>query len=508
MKFSSPISEQGALGFVVVLCILLLRLSGTKRRAKLPPGPPGIIFFGNLFQLSPRIWLKFTSWKTYGSVVYLGVAGRSIIILNNAKAAVDLLDRRASLYSDRPQNIVASELMGGSLLFAFIHYGDTWRRMRRAAEEGLRKTIAHRFHAIQLREAIFLTHSLLVNPGSWDSHLRRTAASVILSMVYDTPAVLSEEDPKITRINDFVERIVRAAYPGAYLVEYFTWMRYLPTWSAKWKRDALEQHRIHDAMFQGLFNEVRDRIAQDDQSSSFCADLLEKKDRHGLNERESAWAAGMLYIGGAETTSGALAWFIFAMLSFPEVQRRAQKELDAIIGRSRMPTFADYDSLPYMRALIKEVLRWAPIAPLGVPHRLAEDDYYDGHLIPQGSIVITNMWAINRDPQVYGDNADMFEPNRHLDEDSQLGHHAFGFGRRICVGRHVANDSLFIDCANILWALSIEPFRDDNGVPIIPGLDESIDAGIVVRPPMFRCSFTPRFASATEIVANTKELVV
>ena len=88
----------------------------------------------------------------------------------------------------------------------------------------------------------------------------RTAASVILSMVYDTPPLLSEEDPKITRVIDFTERLKRAAYPGAYLVEYFTWMRHLPSWVAKWKREVLEQHRIDDAMFRGLFNEVRDRI--------------------------------------------------------------------------------------------------------------------------------------------------------------------------------------------------------------------------------------------------------
>jgi hypothetical protein len=113
---------------------------------------------------------------------------------------------------------------------------------------------------------------------------------------------------------------------------------------------------------------------------------------------------------------------------------------------------------------------------------------------------------MNRDPEVYGHDADLFEPTRHLDGDGRLavvipetkdeGHNTFGFGRRYdsstmsggmmvkflrnCVGRHLANDSLFIDCASILWALSIEPFYDHNGAPIIPSLDESINAGIMV----------------------------
>ncbi|KAJ6526403.1 cytochrome P450 [Mycena capillaripes] len=489
------------------------------KRAKLPPGPPGIVFFGNLFQLSSRVWLKFTDWKTYGPVVYLDIAGQSIIVLNNAKAAADLLDRRALIYSDRPGNIVASEMMTGELFFAMSHYGDTWRRMRRVAQEALSKSFADKFHAIQLKEAVLLTHSLLVNPTAWDSHLRRTTASVVLSMVYDTPSLLSEEDPKIMRINDFADRLVSAAYPGAYLVEYFTWMRYLPSWMAKWKRDVLEQYKIDDAMFRELFNVVSNRVAQGDQLSGFCAHLLEKEDRHGLNEKESAWTAAALYAAGADTTSAVLGWFLFALLSFPEVQKRAQTELDAVVGRSRMPTFADYNSLPYIRALIKETLRWAPVGPIGLPHRLMEDDYYDGHLIPKGSIVIANVWAMNRDPEVYGHNANLFEPTRHLDDEGRPtvvipetkdeGHNTFGFGRRNCVGRHVANDSLFIDCASILWALSVEPFYDNNGAPIIPSLDESINIGIIcmVRPPLFRCSFKPRFPNTTEIVSNSKELI-
>ncbi|KAJ6460520.1 cytochrome P450 [Mycena sanguinolenta] len=495
MDSSLPTLQPLVLGSFVLLGAILLRFFKTKRGAKLPPGPPGIVFFGNLFQLSSRVWLKFASWKTYGAVVYLNIAGRPIIVLNNAKAAADLLDRRALIYSDRPGNIVASEMMTSGLFFSMSHYGDTWRRMRRAAQEALSKKFAHKFHTIEGKEAILLTHTI------------RTAASVVLSMVYDTPPLLSEEDSKITRVNDFAERIERAAYPGTYLVEYFTWMRHLPSWVAKWKREVLAQHRIDDEMFRGLFNEVADRVSK----SSKCG-----WSRYGNNPALYIFSRAGTH-GAIIQTSLVLVWFLFAMLSFPEVQRRAHTELDAVVGRSRMPTFADYNSLPYIRALIKEIFRWAPVVPIGLPHRLMEDDYYDGYLIPKGSIVIANVWAMNRDPEVYGDNADLFDPTRHLDEDGRLtivipetkeeGHHSFGFGRRNCLGRHLANDSLFIDCANMLWALSIEPCHDHNGTPIIPSLDESISHGITVRPPLFRCSFKPRFPTATEIVSSSKELI-
>ncbi|KAJ7845750.1 hypothetical protein B0H14DRAFT_2357942 [Mycena olivaceomarginata] len=174
MNSSLRTLQPVALGSLVVLGAILLKRFKTKWGTKLPPGPPGIFFFGNLFQLSSRVWLNFTSWKTYGSVVYLDIAGQPIIVLNNAKAAADLLDRRALIYSDRPGNIVASEMMTGGLFFAMSHYGDTSdEAMRRVAQEALSKNFTDKFHAIQSKEAVLLTHSLLVNPTAWGSHLRR-----------------------------------------------------------------------------------------------------------------------------------------------------------------------------------------------------------------------------------------------------------------------------------------------------------------------------------------------
>jgi cytochrome P450 len=80
------------------------------------------------------------------------------------------------------------------------------------------------------------------------------------------------------------------------------------------------------------------------------------------------------------------------MVAFPDVQKKAQAELDKVVGRGKLPTFADYGHLPYIRALVKETLRWKPVAPLGVSHRLIQDDTYEGYHIPKGTIVISNIW--------------------------------------------------------------------------------------------------------------------
>ena len=194
--------------------------------------------------------------------------------------------------------------------------------------------------------------------------------------------------------------------------------------------------------------------------------------------------------GGAETTATTLCWWALAMIAIPEVQRRAQAELDSVVGRDRLPTFADAPRLPYVCAIVREVLRWRPAVPWGMPHALMKDDWYEGMFIPKGTVCISNIWHCNHDRAVFGEDADEFRPERHLDEQGELlsgpaetnqaGHVSFGFGRRICVGKELAADSLFIDITYMLWALNFERARDENGKEVPLDLDTLVDAGMIV----------------------------
>jgi cytochrome P450 len=84
--------------------------------------------------------------------------------------------------------------------------------------------------------------------------------------------------------------------------------------------------------------------------------------------------------------------FFFFMLKHPDIQRKAQAELDMIVGNDRLPTLADRQRLPYVDAVVKEVMRCGQVFPLGVAHILTEDDLYDGYLLPKGSIILPNIW--------------------------------------------------------------------------------------------------------------------
>ena len=215
------------------------------------------------------------------------------------------------------------------------------------------------------------------------------------------------------------------------------------------------------------------------------------------------------------------------MIACPEVQDQAHAELDEVVGNARPPTFADIPSLPYIRAMVKETLRWSPIVPFGVPHASIADDWYEGMFIPKGTICLQNMRVINYEPEVFGSDAAEFNPARYLDEHRQVrvldgreeGHMGFGFGRRICPGRYVTEGTLAIDIATLLWAMRFERPEGARGELNVRTIVEGGITAYVVcplfgfvltggrsRPVPFEFKAVPRFAETEGILKEALEL--
>ncbi|KAF8485183.1 cytochrome P450 [Russula ochroleuca] len=510
--------DHGILSIGVVLGLIVLyaaRYLASPYR-KLPPGPRGYPIVGNLLEMTAGQWLKFTEWhKKYGDLIYLNAAGQPVVVINSRKVAVELLDRRGTIYSDKPSNIVC-DIMTRGLVIGFAQYGETWRRMRRAATEPFNKSSVKTFYETQITEAVLLASDLLVGPAQWDQHFRRASASLILSVLYGYPTLKSEQDHIIVGIKNFSDRLFKAGFMGSHLVHFFPWLRHLPSSLAKWKRDAEAWYKKDSAMFEGLFRMAEANVAKGDDHQSVAATLIRECEKNKLSSIERVWFGGTMYVGGAESTSSQMVWWMLAMLAYPETQARAHAELDAVVGRARLPTFADYLHLPYIRAMVKEVLRWRPVSPLGSPHRSTEDDWYEGMFIPKGTICIPNVWHMNRDPELFGKNTEHFDPGRYLDASGDLapglsdikeeGHFTYGFGRRNCVGRHMADNSFFINTAIMLWATKIERKKDASGRFLPLDLDGWVDVGLVVRPVPFEVEMTPRFPEAPAMLAQEREL--
>ncbi|KAG9101405.1 hypothetical protein FRC06_003046 [Ceratobasidium sp. 370] len=268
----------------------------------------------------------------------------------------------------------------------------------------------------------------------------------------------------------------KAASPSRtdFLVNVCPALMYVPDWfpGAGWKKTLREWGKKKDKVSDGIFNWTKAQIAAGNDEVSVVASLLKDVHKWGQDEAEASTIIQEV-----------------AVDLFGEVQTKAQREIDAVVGTSRLPTMDDQLNLPYVGRLIQEVLRWQPIAPLAIPHVCAEENEYRGYRIPRGAIIFGNVWAMSRDERVYK-NPEAFDPDRYLDADVPVAP-GFGWGRRLCAGVHYANASLFIIVVSILAGFDITRRKDNHGNDIIP-TTEGVGNALVYHPKPFKCKFTPR----------------
>jgi len=204
-------------------------------------------------------------------------------------------------------------------------------------------------------------------------------------------------------------------------------------------------------------------------------------------------------------------------LLYPEVQRKAQAEIDKIVGADRLPTMDDEPNLPYVRGCVKETLRWMPTTVLGaVPHAATKEDTYMGYTIPAGAGIMNNVWALNMDPSRSPDPR-RFDPSRYINDTQSLSESAanpdvskrdqftFGAGRRICPGIHVAERSLFLGMSRMISAFDFTPAKHpETGESIMPD-QERLTQGFVCMPEEFQVKITPRSTKKAELVRQEWE---
>ncbi len=284
---------------------------------------------------------------------------------------------------------------------------------------------------------------------------------------------------RIDKINDYVGQLalqvmegVDLIIPGLFIVESIPLLARLPkllNWLYPWPRATLDMSRHMQRYFAALSKEGA-QMPED----NFAKRLYKEQDQSGLSDAEIATLTSNLIGGGVDTTSGTTIAFILAMCVFRDVQQKAHEELDSVVGQNRVPDWADESSLPYVKAIISEVLRWRTVTILGgIPHAPIQDDEYRGYFIPKGTAITGNVWAIHRNPREFPD-PDTFRPERYYGGrlerpyPNKQGHNAFGWGRRACSGQPLAEQGLFMTIATLLWAFDMRPGLDENvSLPLI-----------------------------------------
>ncbi|KAI0632668.1 cytochrome P450 [Trametes polyzona] len=517
MAFEVPLLASASALSIFVLIAVVIRavctrgFDGDKRRY--PPGPPAIPVLGNVHQLPVEYQQrKLAEWgRQYGDVVFARFFRTPAVVLNSREAAIDLMEKRSANYSDRPRFILLSELMGWDNVLNNLPYGARFRKHRGWLQKAFTSEPAlARYRPIQRRETYTLLSGLCERPELFMEHIKRWAAGIIMEIAYGH-RVTSIDDSFIALAEKTTVETVRAGSPGSMLVDFFPILKGLPLWApgSGFKHRAFNVRRLIKKTLDTPFDMVKSAWRAGTAASSFTVDLLEESLSAGgltaAREDDIKGAAGVIYAAGTDTTVTALKTFVLAMVLHPEVYKKAQAEIDRVIGPDRLPDFEDRENLLYLDAVLKEVFRWNAPVPLGVPHRVQSDDVYRGCTIPEGAMVIPNIWWMTQDPDVYPE-PERFYPERYLNmspeelERTDPRDVVFGFGRRVCPGQAFAEVGVWLAAANIIAAMDLTFAKDAYGRDIVP--EAAFISGFVSHPKDFTCAFRPRSGRTRDLIAH------
>lgn len=434
-----------------------------------------------------------------------------MIVLNTDVAIKDLLDKRSNIYSSRPEMYISS-LASGGLRMLLMPYGDTWRRVRKLFHGLLHLKASNSYVPYQDLESTSMMIALLDEPDKVLHHIRRYTNSLTTQIVYGfrTPKI---DDPKLLRLYHVIEEWSSITGAGAAAVlDVFPIFRSLPPFIRPLYRHALDlQERTFD-LYKGHWLEAKKKVQNGTAKPCFCVGIANAQESQKFDDDFATMVAGTALEASSDTTASTLAGFVLAMILYPEAQNKAQRVVDEVCG-DRFPSIEDMENpkAQYIRACVKENLRWMPTAILGAPHAVIRDDEYMGYRIPKGAGVVYNAWAVHMDAERHP-NPRVFDPDRYIHDfasstesaqqadATKRDHFSFGAGRRICEGMHVVDRSMFLVIARLMWAFKFEKAIDEvTGQEITPDQDDLV-GGFLMQPRPFRLKITPRSEKKAETV--------
>ncbi|KAL4879979.1 cytochrome P450 [Aspergillus karnatakaensis] len=482
--------------FLLLVAALLLHRLISAHRKPLPPGPTPIPIIGNIQEMIKKEPLQcFKDWhQQYGPLVTLRYGSRLIISVSSFDMARELFEKRGAIYSSRPRFIVASERMSGSMNLALLPHNKRWQDHRRVIARLLDPAMTRRYTPIQDLESTQVLYELLLDDGvHFHKVIARFAASLMLTLAYGIyiPENDSPVPDELERLNSYPFKAIGDIY--CVLVELFPFLDHAPQWVAPWKKLASSANREITDLFMGHLEAAK--VAP---SWNWVKDARQSETGRHMPDEEIAGIIGAIQQTAVEALSIVTRLTIKALVLNPECVARAQEELDRVVGPDRIPSAADLPRLPYINAIVNEAMRWQPPSPIALPHVNTEEDEYMGYRIPKGTSLIPNLWVMGTNFP----NPEQYRPERWL-EDSQtategLDHSPFGFGRRLCPGRHVAFSSIATVIAQMLWGYNFSHrYRDGKKVEV-DAWDLILTA--VVNSAPYEASFQVRSPKHQEII--------
>ncbi|KAI0402408.1 putative O-methylsterigmatocystin oxidoreductase [Xylaria palmicola] len=487
------------------------------RRYEAIPGPPGYPLIGVGFQLPRRAPVLFRQWAAeYGDIFKIRVGWYDWVVINTPEAVREILEKQAAVTSSKAPSPMSHDTVTRGKRMPTMPYGPEWRALR---------TLVHQITAVPRTTALipsqeFEAKQLLFdlatdndNQRNFYQHMRRYAISIIMTNTFGTRIKSWDDaDAKNAMRSQIILRRT-----SRFIVDDLPPLQYLPKWLQPGHRDAIEAAKEVADIKMDLWHRLEKQVENGKAPHCFAREVYENRKAwysKGLDEEQLAWLTGGLVEAGFETTATALNSLVLQLAANKRAQDAAYAELARVVGPDRLPAFADLGNLPYIRACVKEVLRINPMLAPGIRHFTDTDVVYKNHVIPKGTVLLANTAFLHFDPKRF-ESPFEFKPERYLghglysseyaamSDPYQRDHFTFSTGRRTCPGARLAENSLGIALADMLWAFDIRP-------PLVDGAEAEIDLsenayldGLFTIPKPFAARFLPRDDAALRVVRDT-----
>ncbi|KAI9878768.1 MAG: hypothetical protein M1830_010570 [Pleopsidium flavum] len=502
---------------VAVSAVAIYLLSGTffaqslvdKHGNGIPKGPWGLPIVGSFPFLTQYPELTLDSWsKKFGNLFSMWLGNQLFVIVSDPAIAKDLMVTNGSIFSSRKELFIKSQTVFSVRGVTATPYNDKWRKHRRVAWGWLNQRAVDSYTPVLDREATVLMNALYeaskgglvpVNP---QPHAGRCSFNNMTNITFGF-RIESKDDPLVSRALKLSREFMNCTGPMSNLVDFVPILQHFPN------PMQIRGKKLNNGLVEtygGIIKDMEEKLASGVHVEDCLAKtMIQARKQENLDHLDMIFLASGFMVGGVETTAAIMQWFSALIPAYPEIQKKAQDELDRVVGRHRLPTVEDEKNLPYCHAIIKEVERCHNPFWLGTPHYSTEDFTYNGKFIPKDTVIVLNTWTMHHDPNYYPDPF-TFSPDRYIKDRMtsaesanlvdpyQRDHWMFGAGRRICPGMLLAEREIWLTISRMLWAF------DMGELPAEPIDLKEYDGRSGRSPVPFRITLTPRDANVEKVL--------
>lgn len=317
--------------------------------------------------------------------------------------------------------------------------GEPWKQQRRFCASvfrnfGVGKESFEHFVLSETRELVDEITNKTGSPFDPRIPVSNAFSNIICSLVFGRR--YQYKDPHFRHLLDMLDECFRLAGAGG-VFSMLPAAKYI-FFPIQWQ--ILENIKSFTDFIGEIIAEHRQNLDSDNLNDFLDAYLdevrrnKERGVRSEVNDSNVMFTVVNLFVAGTETSTSTLRWTLLYLVAHPEVMRKVQVELDEVVGRDRLPRLSDRPNLPYTEATLSEAARVASATPFGLPHAASRHTTLNGFSVPQGTIIIPNMWAVHNNPEVFPKPSE-FKPERFLDENGNYVKHdhviPFGVGKSV-----------------------------------------------------------------------------